>query len=102
MFSVTTTSSACGPVMSFIEAVSTSMCSRAMAGWALPMAVAIRRHSREDSRTLALSTLVTFFFRPAASSKASFTTRSISKSQYSMVSKARSCPSFVSLPFWPK
>jgi hypothetical protein len=75
MFSVTITSIAAGAVISFIEAVSTSVCSSSISGFSFPIFVAICLHKRDDSNTLALSTEVTFFFRPRASLNASSTTR---------------------------
>jgi len=62
-------------VISRIEAVSTSTCFNSTSGFSAPTLVAICRHKRDDSSTLALSTEVTFFLRPFANLKANSTTR---------------------------
>ena len=51
-----------------------------------PMRVTVSRHRREDSSTLLLSTLVTFFERFIAMSKATRAMRSISFTLYFSVS----------------
>jgi hypothetical protein len=59
---------------------------------AAPTSVATVRHSRDVASTLALSTLMTRPLRPRASSKASRTMRSISRSWYGIVSCALRSP----------
>ena len=54
------------------------MCSNLMSGYSAATRSATMRQSREVAITFALSTDVTFFRRPFASSKAARTTRSIS------------------------
>src|SRR4051794_656094 len=96
MFSVTTTSNERGAVTIRIAHESTSWCSSATSGNSAAISVATSRHSRDDSRTLALSTEVTRPLRPRASWNASRTTRAISVSVYSSVSTAWRRPSIVS------
>ena len=62
------------------------MCSSSTSGYSLDSSSAISRHSRDDSRTLALSTDARCFRRPLASSKPTLRMRSISLSVYFSVS----------------
>jgi len=75
MFSVTTTSSAAGPVIRRMAAISTRTCSSAMSGFAAPTSTVTCRQSRDDSSTFALSTEVSLRWRPRAREKASSITR---------------------------
>ena len=79
IFSVTMTSKSHGLRKRCMAAESTSMCSTVTSGnSAGMMRFTVARHSREVSRTLALSTEVSFLRRPRAKLAASRTTRSIS------------------------
>ena len=66
MFSVTITSNWAAWVISRIAAESTNWCSSFTSGNSLPTSMAIRRHSRDDSSTFALSIDVTCLRRPRA------------------------------------
>ena len=78
MFVVTTTSKSDGRRISCIEALSTYMWSSATSGYSAATRTTTSRQTRELSRTLALSTLVSFFRRPRASSKPTRAMRSTS------------------------
>ena len=80
VFSATITSKRLGVRTSCIAAVSTSTWSSSMSGYSSPISIAISRHSREDSSTLALSTDVSFFRRIRASSKPTRSTRVMNSS----------------------
>ena len=80
MFSVTITSNWAACVIRRMAAESTSWCSSFTSGYSLPISIAILRHRRDDSSTLALSIDVTSLRRPRASSNARRTMRRISTS----------------------
>ncbi len=78
MFSVRITSNSAGRDTSCIAALSTRTCSSGVPPFCSPTRVTTFRHSREVSRTFALSTLVTF---RRARRKATRAIRSISGSE---------------------
>ena len=80
VFSDTMTSKLAGRWMICMAQLSTSTCSSSTPGYSSPSLVATERHNREHSRTLALSTEVSFLRRPMASSNPTRTIRSISPS----------------------
>ena len=90
VFSVTRTSNWDGFATSCMAQLSTSMSSPSTSGYSSFRRWFTSRHSREVSSTFALSTEVTMPSRRPAASYAQRMTRSISYSEYSMVSTALS------------
>ncbi len=91
-FSVTRTSNEAGERTICMAHASTSRSSRATSGYSAATSWTTVRQRRDVARTFALSTLVSFFRRPRASSNARRATRATSGSEYGSRSCATRAP----------